>query len=153
MRLPQFELLKPHTLEEACSMLSKHRGEAKIVAGGTDALINMEQRLFTPQYVISLKGVSGLDYIDYDGQNGVRLGALVTIDSLNNSPVVREKLPILSQAAKEVGVPPLRYMGTLGGNLCLDTRCLYYNQSCFWREVRGPCLKTGGRALSCGKGQ
>ncbi len=152
MRLPKFELFRPSTVEETCSLLSEYKGEAKIIAGGTAALIDMGQRLFTPNYVVTLKSISRLDYIDYDDEKGLRLGALATIDSLSTSPVVRERYFMLSQAAREVGVPSLRYIGTVAGNLCLDTRCLYYNQSYFWRKVCPPCFKRGGDLCHVVKG-
>ena len=144
MHLPKFEYLKPYTVDEACSLLSEHKGEANVIAGSTALLTYIKQRLLTPKYVIGLKGIPGLDYIYYDGEGSLKIGALTTLHTLNTSPLVRERYHILSQAAAEVGVPPLRYMGTLGGNLCLDTRCLYYNQSNSWRRVRPLCFKGGG---------
>lgn len=144
MHLPKFEYLKPHTIDQACSMLHQHEGEAKIIAGSTALLIYLKQRLLAPRYIVGLKGISGLDYIDYDGEQGLRIGPLTTLYSLSVSPVIRERYPILSQVSAGVGVPPVRYMGTLGGNLCLDTRCLYYNQSHLWRRSRLPCFRRGG---------
>lgn len=144
MRLPKFDYLKPRTVDEACSLLSEHKGEANVIAGSTALLTYIKHRLLTPKYVIGLKGIPGLDYINYDGKGGLKIGALTTLHALNTSPLIRERYHILSQAAAQVGVPPLRYMGTLGGNLCLDTRCLYYNQSYSWRRVRPLCFKAGG---------
>ena len=143
-RLPKFAYFKPGSIEEVCSLLGEYKEEAKLLAGGTDLLIRMQQRLTTPRYIISLKGIPGLDYVNFEEQNGLRIGALATLAQLANSPLVKEKYPLLSQAAKQVGVPPLRQMGTIGGNICLDTRCIYYNQSYLWRKARSPCIKNGG---------
>lgn len=152
MRLPKFTLFRPGSVEEGCTLLSEYKEEVRIVAGGSAILIDFLQRLTTPKYVISLKGLSGLDYIKYDERQGLKIGALTTIDQVNTSPLIREKYPILSQASGEVGVPAVRYMGTVGGNLCLDTRCIYYNQSEFWRSVRPSCFKRAGHTCHAVKG-
>jgi len=151
MRLPSFTLLRPSTIEEGSALLSAYQQEARVVAGGTALVVDLGQRLVTPKYVISLKHVSGLDYVDYN-QKGLRIGALATLDLLNTSPLIRSLYPILSQAAGEIGVPQVRNMGTIGGNFCLDTRCIYYNQSDFWRQARTPCLKRGGHICHAVKG-
>jgi len=152
MRLPGFEYFRPASLEEACGLLAEHKGEARILSGGTALLTYLGQRLLTPKYVISLKGISGLNYIDYDEANGLRIGALTSISDIVTSPVIRKRYPLLCQAARGIGVPAIRYMGTVGGNLCLDTRCIYYNQSFFWRQVRSACFKRGGEACHAVKG-
>jgi 4-hydroxybenzoyl-CoA reductase subunit beta len=144
MRLPKFQLIQPGSLEEACSSLGEHRGEASLLAGGTALVVDLRQRLRKPSYVISMKGVGGLDYIRPDEGGGLRIGALVTVEDLAHSPLVMEGYPLLVQAARSIGVPPLRHMGTVGGNLSLDTRCIYYNQSELWRRARPTCLKLGG---------
>jgi len=152
MRLPKFDHLRPASLEEACALLAEHRGEARILSGGTALLTYLGQRLLTPKYVISLRGISGLNYIEYDEANGLRIGALTPISDVVTSPVIQERYPLLCQAAKGIGVPAIRYMGTVGGNLCLDTRCIYYNQSFFWRQVRPACFKRGGKLCHAVKG-
>ncbi len=152
MRLPKFEYLRPASLEEACSLLAEHKGDSRILSGGTALLIYLGQRLVTPKHLVSLKGISGLNYIDYDERDGLRIGALTSINEVAISPLIREKYPLLSQAAKEIGVPSIRYQGTVGGNLCLDTRCIYYNQSSFWRQARSPCFKRGGKVCYAVKG-
>lgn len=150
MRLPKFEHLQPESLEEALDFLSEYGEEAKVIAGGTDLLVAMKHRLLTPKYLVNLKGL-GLDFIA-EGQDRLRIGALTRLTTLIKSPLVRERFPILAQAASYVAAPPLRNMATLGGNLCLNTRCFFYNQSQFWRQARPPCFKTGGEMCHAVKG-
>jgi len=143
MRLPKFEHLQPGSLEEALDLLSEYGEEAKVIAGGTDLLVSMKQRLLTPKYLLNLKSLAELDFIE-EGKEGLRIGALTRLTNIIKSPLVREKFPVLAQAASYVSAPPLQNMGTLGGNLCLNTRCFFYNQSQFWRQARPLCFKTGG---------
>jgi 4-hydroxybenzoyl-CoA reductase subunit beta len=150
VRLPKFEHFQPESLEEALGLLSEHGGEAKVIAGGTDLLVSMKHRLLTPRYLLNLKGL-GLDFIE-EGKEGLGIGALTRLVDIVKSPLVREKFPILAQAAGYVAAPPLQNMGTLGGNLCQDTRCFFYNQSQFWRQARPLCFKTGGEMCHVVKG-
>jgi 4-hydroxybenzoyl-CoA reductase beta subunit len=150
MRLPEFEHLQPESLEEALCFLGEHGEEAKVIAGGTDLLVSMKQRLLIPKYLLDLKGL-GLDFVEED-QEGLRIGALTRLTTVIKSPLVREKFPVLSQAASHVSAPPLQNMGTLGGNLCQNTRCFFYNQSQFWRQARPLCFKTGGEMCHVVKG-
>ncbi len=142
MSLPPFELLRPRSLAEALEVLARHAGEAQIVAGGTDLVPSLKQRLFEPRYVVDLKQVAGLDSI-CNGK-GLEIGALTTLDRIAASPEVRKGFPLLAEAVAAIASPVLRTMGTLGGNLCLDTRCLWYNQSYFWRKSCGFCIKKDG---------
>jgi 4-hydroxybenzoyl-CoA reductase subunit beta len=143
MQLPKFEHLEPESLAEAVAMLAEHAGQAKPIAGGTELLVSMKQRLVAPDYLVNLKGIAELDFIaEEDG--GLRVGALTRLADVIRSPVVQERWPVLAQAAAAVGAPPLQQMGTVGGNLCLNTRCFYFNQSSSWRKIRGACYKTGG---------
>lgn len=144
MRLPKFHLLQPETLKEACSILGEHRNESVLLAGGTALLVDLKQRLRKPGYVVSMKGVTGWDYIRLDEHGGVSIGALASVENVTGSPVIAERYPVLAQAARSISVPPLRHVATVGGNLALDTRCIYYNQSDLWRQARPPCLKLGG---------
>jgi 4-hydroxybenzoyl-CoA reductase subunit beta len=113
------------------------------MAGGTDLLPNMKHKIFTPRVVVGLRAVRELRGIAYDSACGLRVGASVTLAELADSALVRERYPVLAEAAATVSTPQLRQMGTVGGNLCLDTRCNYYNQSEFWRQARDYCLKKG----------
>jgi 4-hydroxybenzoyl-CoA reductase subunit beta len=143
MQLPGFDHLQPSSLDEALVFLAEYGERARVIGGGTELLVSMKQRLLVPDYLVSLKAVAELDHISQD-EGGLRIGALTRLSALIRSSAVGEHFPILAQAAQMVSAPPLQEMGTVGGNLCLDTRCFYYNQSHFWRQVRGPCLKTGG---------
>ena len=142
MRLPKFEYFEPHDLEEAVSIL-QNEPSAKILAGGTDLLVNMKHKVECPAAIVNIKGIDGLDHIKQDN-DAVRIGALTRLITLIKSPLVRERFPFLAQAASYVSAPPLQNMGTLGGNLCMNTRCFFYNQSQFWRQARSLCFKTGG---------
>ena len=144
MSLPSFQLLRPKTLDEAVALMAKHDGEVKIVAGGTDLLPSMKQKLFTPPYVLDLRGVGELRGIRDRAGEGVEIGALTTLSAIEHSPLIRNDYPVLYEAVKTVASPVLRNMGTLGGNICLDTRCLWYNQSLLWRKSCGFCLKKDG---------
>ena len=144
MSLPTFRLLRPKTLEEAVAFVAKHEGELKIVAGGTDLLPSMKQKLFTPGFVLDLRGVAELRGIREVAGNGVEIGALTSLTEVEHSPVIRHDYAVLHDAVRTVASPVLRNMGTLGGNVCLDTRCLWYNQSLAWRKSCGFCLKKDG---------
>lgn len=113
------------------------------VAGGTDLLPNMKHGLFTPRHLVSLRGIPDLHGIRVEGGDLV-VGAGETLARVAAHPLVQERAPVLSSAAGQVAGPQLRSMGTLGGNLALDTRCTYYNQTAFWRGALGYCLKKDG---------
>ena len=144
MSLPTFQLLRPKRLDEVVSLLSKHANEVKIVAGGTDLLPSMKQKLFTPPFLLDLRAVDELRGIRSTSDGGVSVGALTTLAEIEHSALIRRDYPVLYQAAKIIASPVLRNMGTLGGNICLDTRCLWYNQSLLWRKSCGFCLKKDG---------
>jgi 4-hydroxybenzoyl-CoA reductase subunit beta len=144
MSLPEFEHLEADTLADACSVLKKYEGQAKVIAGGTDLLNLMRNRLLEPEFLIDVKRISELKEIRYDENRGLVIGSGNTLCHLIQSPLIREKAPLLVEAARIVAAPPLQNMGTLGGNVCLDTRCFFYNQSKFWRSSRSNCFKTGG---------
>ncbi len=151
MRLPKFEYRAARTVAEALEWMGEFssaadkdpQAHAMLMAGGTDVLPNMKHRVFTPQVVVGLRGVAALRGIAYDPKHGLRLGAGVRLSELAASPIIRARYPALACAAEVISTPQLRQMGTLGGNLCLDTRCNYYNQSEFWRKARDYCLKRG----------
>ncbi len=147
MSLPQFKLLRPRTLDEALSLLAKHAGESpaatRVVAGGTDLIPSMRQKLFEPEYVLDIRNVAGLKDIRQTDR-GVEMGALASLTSIEQSALLRRRYPVLTEAAATVASPLLRNMGTIGGNICLDTRCLWYNQSLTWRKGCGFCIKKDG---------
>jgi 4-hydroxybenzoyl-CoA reductase subunit beta len=142
--LPTFQLLRPKHLDEVVSLLSKHADDVKVIAGGTDLLPSMKQKLFTPPFLLDLRGVDELRGVRPMPDGGVSIGALTTLAEIEHSVLIRRDYPVLYQAAKTVASPVLRNMGTLGGNICLDTRCLWYNQSLLWRKSCGFCLKKDG---------
>ena len=143
MRLPKFEFVEPKTLREAVKVLATDPKGSALLAGGTDLLVNMKHRVLQPQTLVNLKSIPKLAYISEE-KDGVRVGALTTLNNLAFSPVIQEKYPALAHAATEVGAYAHQSMGTIGGNLCQGNRCRFYNQSPFWRSVRSPCLKVGG---------
>ena len=144
MSLPSFRLLRPQALAEATAMLATHGDQVKVIAGGTDLLPSMKQKLFTLPYVLDLRGVGELRGIEATDDGGLSIGALTTLAAVERSQVIRRDYPVLFVAAKTVASPVLRNMGTVGGNVCLDTRCLWYNQSLLWRKSCGFCLKKDG---------
>jgi len=118
MRIPKFEYFCPLSMEEGCSLLYKHKAEAKILAGGTDLFVKMKKKEILPKVVISLKGIRKLDRIEWDDREGLKIGPLVTHEALVSHPVVREKFDFLSEACFKIGTRQVRNMGTLVGNLC-----------------------------------
>ncbi|MEK7438348.1 MAG: xanthine dehydrogenase family protein subunit M [Pseudomonadota bacterium] len=143
MRLPWFQYQSPKSVAEAARMLAGEGPRGMLIAGGTDLLPNMKRRQQTPATLISLSRVEGLKKIS--NGSGLTLGAGLTLTEVVNAQAVREKYRGLYQAAAQVASPHLRNMGTLGGNLCLDTRCNYYNQNEDWREAIGYCMKKEGK--------
>lgn len=166
LRLPPFRYHRPRTVAEAVSLLSEHGPDAMPIAGGTDLMPNMKHRLFTPAHVVSLNGIGAMRGIELaagrgttsdgnarsggpasgSGSSGacLRIGALETLHDVSADPLVRRHFTGLATAAGLVAGPQLRNMGTIGGNVCLDTRCTYYNQTEFWRGALGYCLKKDG---------
>src|SRR6266540_5532302 len=152
LRLPRFQLLEPTTWTEAATLLREHGAAASdvasgtpqlavmLVAGGTDLFPNMKRRQFTPRVLVSLGRVQGARDIGNGTQ--LRIGAGATLTDVAAHPTVRAKYTALAQAAGAVSTPQLRNMGTIGGNVCLDTRCNWYDQSLFWRTAEGYCMKT-----------
>jgi 4-hydroxybenzoyl-CoA reductase beta subunit len=142
--LPDFEYLEPETFEETLEMLAVHKDKATLLAGGTDLIVRMKKRLAAPAALISLKNLHDLNYIHR--QNGdMVIGAMTPLVSIGNSEMIKRRFHALAQAVSLIGAPTLQHFrGTIGGNLCLDTRCLYYNQSAFWRSGRTPCHKDHG---------
>ncbi len=143
LRLPEYAYHRPISLEEALRLLDEHAGNVLPIAGGTDAIPNMKHRLLTPAHLVSLKGLPELRGIEVR-EGELRIGAAETLATVSRHPLVLEHAPALARAAGLVAGPQLRNMGTIGGNLCLDTRCTYYNQTQFWRKALGFCLKKDG---------
>jgi 4-hydroxybenzoyl-CoA reductase subunit beta len=158
LRLPRFRLIEPRSWTEAAAALRDNGATQSdvahgtpslpvmLVAGGTDLFPNMKRRQFAPNVLVSLGRVGGAREIHQDGKHGAGNGLCVhagaTLTAIAEDPVVRERYTALAEAAAVVSTPQLRNMGTIGGNICLDTRCNWYDQSLFWRTAEGYCMKT-----------
>jgi CO/xanthine dehydrogenase FAD-binding subunit len=118
MRIPRFEYFCPSSIEDACSLLYKHKTDTKILAGGTDVFVKMKKKEIAPKALISLKGIQKLDRIEWDDRIGLKIGPLVTHDALVNHPIIREKFDFLAETCFKIGTRQVRNMGTLVGNLC-----------------------------------
>jgi len=143
LRLPPFRYHRPGSVAEALAIKAAYPGDAMFVAGGTDLVPNMKHRLFEPGHLIALKGLPELTGIEAR-DDFLRIGASETLARVASHRDVASAFPALAEAAGQVAGPQLRNVGTLGGNVCLDTRCTYYNQSAFWRGALGYCLKKDG---------
>ncbi len=143
MRLPPFSYRAPRSVREAVKSLAGEGPRAQVVAGGTDLYPNMKRRQVEPRTVIGLKEVRGLRGQTW--RRGIfRIGPLETLRALERDTRLREHLPGLHEAVASISTPILRNMGTIGGNVCLDTRCFYLNQNFEWRRAIHHCLKCGG---------
>ena len=144
MRLSEFDLGQPRSLQEACSILREQGGRAVLLAGGTALMVGLRYRLGKPAVVIDLKGLTALKYMGGNESSGLAIGSMVTLEALEKSPLILNECSLLAEAAQLAAIPSIRHEATLGGNLCLDTRCIYYNQSEFWRSGLKACFKRGG---------
>ncbi|MGE0042461.1 MAG: xanthine dehydrogenase family protein subunit M [Vicinamibacterales bacterium] len=142
MRLPAFRYVAPASVAEAAKWLADAPGETMIVAGGTDLLPNMKRRQQVPKTVVGVRGIEALRQVT--NGSGYRIGAGVTLTAIVRDERLRAALPGLWQAAAQIATPHLRNMGTIGGNICLDTRCTYYDQSYEWRKAIDFCMKKDG---------
>jgi 4-hydroxybenzoyl-CoA reductase subunit beta len=140
--LPDFELLRPKTLDEALQARAAHPGSQPL-GGGTDLVVNIRRGIVAPSALIDMNGVEELRTIKADAR-ALEIGASVTLTELAAHPDVIAHYPVVAQAAHVIAGPTHRNMGTVGGNLCLDTRCIFYNQSEWWRSANNHCLKTTG---------
>jgi 4-hydroxybenzoyl-CoA reductase subunit beta len=142
LRLPPFRFLRPTTAADAARILSDWGPDAMVVAGGTDLYPNMKRRQFEPKALVSVRSIGGLEEIEANGS--LTLGAMATLADVSQHAAVRARWPAVARSASLVSSPPLRNAGTIGGNLCVDTRCNYYNQTEFWRASIGYCMKKDG---------
>lgn len=145
LRLPPFELRRVKSVAEAAQVLAGEGPSARLVAGGTDLWPNMKRRHQQARTVVSLMSIPEMRGIrNGDPRRELALGATTTLDEVASSPEVRERYPALARAVTSISSPPLRHMGTIGGNVCLDTRCTYYNQTEHWRRSIDYCMKEEG---------
>jgi 4-hydroxybenzoyl-CoA reductase subunit beta len=150
IRLPSFTYLRPHELGEACAMLAEHGPDAVVVAGGTDLYPNMKRRQVEPKVLVGLSRMPELRGVHANG--GLVVGAATTLGELAAHPAVLERYPALARAAALVSSPQIRNAATAGGNLCVDTRCNYYDLPEGWRAAAGFCLKAGSDACRLAPG-
>ena len=141
LRLPPINLQLPTTVQDAAKAIAADN--TRLVAGGTDLWPNMKRRHQKAGTVVSLMSIPGLDTIDTTGSD-VRIGGTATLTNIIRDDIVRERFPAFAKAVASISSPPLRNMGTIGGNLCVDTRCTYYNQTEEWRRSIDYCLKEDG---------
>ena len=149
--LPEFEYKRPESLEEFLHLLSDYKGDAMILAGGTDLLPRIKMGLKKLDLIIDIKDIEGLSYVKDEGEN-VRIGALTTIYEIIKSKIIKDKYPALHEAATLTASENLQQRGTIGGNILQDTRCLYYNKPETWRKSFNPCFKTGGEICNAARG-
>ena len=140
--LAEFRLLRPTTLSDVLEARSAHP-HAQLLGGGTDLIVNLRRGIVAPPLLIDMSGVAELRAIRADA-TALEIGASVTLAEVARHPGVQELYPVVAQAAASIAGPTHRNMGTVGGNLCLDTRCIFYNQSEWWRSANNHCLKTTG---------
>jgi 4-hydroxybenzoyl-CoA reductase subunit beta len=140
--LPEFALVHPRTLDELIAARTSNP-ESRLLGGGTDLVVNIRRGIVAPPLLIDVNGVDELRAIKADA-GALEVGASVTLTELAAHPDVLRHYPVVAQAAAQIAGPTHRNMGTVGGNLCLDTRCIFYNQSEWWRSANDHCLKTTG---------
>ncbi|MDG2033217.1 MAG: FAD binding domain-containing protein [Rhodospirillales bacterium] len=140
--MPNFQLHRPETIEDAVKARADN-DDALYFAGGTDMLVNVRRGIEQPQNLVDLSAITGMKSITLDN-DGLHIGASVTLKELRDHETVVENYTAISQSAKAVAGATHQMYGTLGGNLCLDTRCLFYNQSEWWRQSNDYCLKERG---------
>ena len=143
LRLPTFTARFPVTVDEAVDLKASTGGSAYL-AGGTDLFPNMKRRQQTPAVVIDVRGIPALHGLEVDAEGTLRIGAAVSLTRLIRDPQVNAGWPVLARAAATISTPLLQNMGTVGGNLLLDTRCNYYDQSYEWRQAIDFCMKKDG---------
>jgi 4-hydroxybenzoyl-CoA reductase subunit beta len=144
MRLPKFMYRVPREIADAVRMMGDAGPEGQFVAGGTDLYPNMKRRQQTPKTVISVTRLKELNQITGDGKSGLTIGACVSLTDVCEHPIINRDYPMVAAAARTISTPILRNMGTIGGNLLLDTRCNYYDQNYEWRKGINFCLKKDG---------
>src|SRR5690349_9968818 len=143
MGLPKFDYVAPRSVQEACRALEAGGGAARAIAGGTDLLTALRNRQETANLLVDLAALP-LDGIRYSDEEGLRIGALVSLRHVAADPSVGEKYPVLAQAARAAGSVQLQAMGTIGGNLCQNTCCMYFHRATGPRQSLEPCLKLDG---------
>ncbi len=147
-----FRFHAPTSVKETSEILARGDGETKVLGGGTDLIVNLKQGVASPKQIVWLGKLADLHKIAFSPQQGLHIGAMCTLDAIERDENVRRYYPSLLQAVRSVASPQIRNRATIGGNLCLSTRCFYYDQSEFWRGALGHCLKNGGAVCHAATG-
>jgi 4-hydroxybenzoyl-CoA reductase subunit beta len=145
LRLPPFRLHQPSDLAEACRILAGEGPAARVVAGGTDLYPNLKRRHQSAEHVVALGGIAALSGVRAEAGGDLAIGAATTLAEVERHPALVARYPALAHAVSSISSPVLRNMGTLGGNVCLDTRCTYYDQNEEWRRSISYCMKAAGK--------
>jgi 4-hydroxybenzoyl-CoA reductase subunit beta len=148
--LDDFRLIRPATLAELLAARASHP-DGRLLGGGTDLIVNMRRGILSPPVLIDVTGIGELSRINADAR-ALTIGAAVTLADLAAHDGVARHYPVVAEAAGSIAGPTHRTMGTVGGNLCLDTRCIFYNQSHWWRAANNHCLKTSGNVCHVAPG-
>ncbi len=153
LKLPPFNILRPRNRDELNAGIAGCKDEFKFLGGGTDLINNMKKRLYPAASLISLKRVEDLSFITYDQERDqLKIGATTTLTDLAAAPEISNSIPAIAATVATIAAPPIRNRATIGGNLCLDTRCYYYNQSQSWRQLAPICYKCGGDICNAAPG-
>ena len=147
-----FDYAAPASVSAAQMILSQYGGDARILGGGTDLIVNLKAGIDSPRMLVSLKNIQELKIMHFDSRKGLTIGAAVTLSQIEDSSPVRDRFPILAKAAGSVGSYEIRNRATIGGNIALDSRCWYYDQSTHWRTSYADCRKLGGDSCYVVKG-
>ncbi len=142
--MKNFSYFEPSKVGAALSLLAEHKGKAKIFGGGTDLVPQMKRGLASPEVIINLSKIPGLREIK-ESPKGVKIGAMVPLGVLERSRTLASRFPALREAIAHLAVPAIRSAGTIGGNVCLDTKCIYRDQPQTWERALAPCFKRGGK--------
>jgi len=143
-RLPKLDYWEPKTIDELLNLLESLQDDLIILAGGTDVVPMLKRRNTPSRHLVNIKKIPQLNAVSYDEEDGLKIGPAVTLREVITQPIVSVRYPILVQSARVVGFNQVRNMGTLGGNICLDNKCTYFNQPSFWWKSRPDCFKRGG---------
>jgi 4-hydroxybenzoyl-CoA reductase subunit beta len=151
-RLPRLKYHSPKTIGEVLEIKNSFADDTVILAGGTDVIPMLKRRNVSCRHVINIKRINRLKQISFDEKEGLRIGAAVTLREVADHPVISEAYTILGKAVESVAYNQIRNMGTLVGNVCVDNKCTYFNQSDFWWQSRPDCFKRGGDCCYVVKG-
>jgi 4-hydroxybenzoyl-CoA reductase subunit beta len=151
-RLPRLQYFEPESIDEVFELRKKFGHESVILAGGTDVIPLLKRRNISTRCLINIKGISRLHKISYEEKEGLRVGAAVGLREVTENPKILDSYSLLARAAVSVAYNQIRNMGTIGGNICVDNKCTFFNQSSFWWQSRQDCFKRGGDKCYAVKG-